>query len=697
MSQPIWNTSTGLIGTFIENIAVSYQFSASPGTVGNTLTYEILSGNFPTTTDINQPFKLSSAGLLTGIPTEVSVLETYEFSIRVKEYDGYALVGLSDRSFSIIISGPTIPVFTIPGGSLLTTNDYTWVSLQLSYTNLDPTNNVEITLINGSLPAGLELSISGLITGYCLPPTNVITGAPENKTYEFTVQIDSQSGTSTATYTITVNNQELIPGFVGRKPTILNNRPLSTYIDEFDQYKGYYFSGQSIGSFDEDNNFYFKFIGKDFEEQDLIYEFQWVGSSIGTIQFNTIEGWMHGSLPLVSGNNVTYTLNVRTKRKNNVSITSDWITYTITIIGDVNYVINWLTDYDLGYIDNGQVSTKFVLAESAGGYDLTYVITGSLPPNLVFESTGEIRGKLVFESKNIRQELNEETIYLFEVEAYYALNPLVTSTKQFKLTTRQKHVIPYENVFMRPMLSIEKRTIIKDFLTNSTIFPSSSLYRPTDPYFGVVSALKYFHVFGITVNTSSDYLSILNRNHYVRDITLGEIKYAIAKNENNQIIYEVVYCEVVDYFQEKDTKTSIRNEFVWPRLINGSALTVYPNSLTNMRDRLTITLGAVNNTSVLPLWMTSQQANGTSLGYVPAVVICYAKPGYGSVIKNNIETLWQYKLNEFQFKIDRYEIDKTMTYQYVKSTDTWSQLPSSVSLNDNQNLMIYISKKNIIQ
>jgi hypothetical protein len=38
----------------------------------------------------------------------------------------------------------------------------------------------------------------------------------------------------------------------------------------------------------------------------------------------------------------------------------------------------------------------------------------------------------------------------------------------------------------------------------------------------------------------------VTRNHYWRNITLGELKTAVARDNNNNIIYEVVYSEVID-------------------------------------------------------------------------------------------------------------------------------------------------------
>jgi hypothetical protein len=96
-----------------------------------------------------------------------------------------------------------------------------------------------------------------------------------------------------------------------------------------------------------------------------------------------------------------------------------------------------------------------------------------------------------------------------------------------------------------------------------------------------------------------------------------------------------------------------------------------------MRNRVGQVLGQVFNSSLLPLWMTSQQNNGSTLGYTQAWVICYTKPGFSDIIKANIENNWNHTLNEINFEIDRFSVDKSVTYDYNTVTDKWDGLPSA--------------------
>jgi hypothetical protein len=69
------------------------------------------------------------------------------------------------------------------------------------------------------------------------------------------------------------------------------------------------------------------------------------------------------------------------------------------------------------------------------------------------------------------------------------------------------------------------------------------------------------------------------------------------------------------------------------------------------------------------------------LGFTPAWVICYTKPGKSEIIKKNIETLWPYKLHLINFELDKFTVDKSITYNYDSTITTpdWTTLPSATS------------------
>ena len=131
--------------------------------------------------------------------------------------------------------------------------------------------------------------------------------------------------------------------------------------------------------------------------------------------------------------------------------------------------------------------------------------------------------------------------------------------------------------------------------------------------------------------------------------------------------------------------SSPTGQLYYTSLTPGKARVLYPNSLPNMRNRVGQVLGQDYNYNLLPKWMTSQQANGSTTGFVPAWVIAYCKPGFAETIKNNIETKWVDQigrpntLNTVNFKIDRFTVDKSTTFNYDTNVNppVWTALPSA--------------------
>jgi len=241
----------------------------------------------------------------------------------------------------------------------------------------------------------------------------------------------------------------------------------------------------------------------------------------------------------------------------------------------------------------------------------------------------------------------------------------------------------------------------------STIIPSELLYRSEDPYYGLNTQIVCDHIYGVNASDAAAYITAVHKKHYKRRFTLGELKTAVARDSNNNIIYEVVYCHLIDNLINK-SGTSINYEITWPTpipindiivwydslgdvytsydvvngiyyytsLIWGYRTKLYPNSLKNMETSLVADLGRQSDTSLMPAWMTSQQTTGGTLGYTPAWVICYTQPGASSIVKSNIEQLWPYTMNLINFELDRVLVDKSLTFNYDSTIKRWKSLPS---------------------
>lgn len=821
MAQPIWTTPAGAIGTYPYGIAMTFLVVAEPVAPASTVTYTLLSGTLPTNLTLK-----SSNGLISGIPTIVTQNTTSTFTIRATDNLG----NLRDRTFSITVSGTAVPRFTTPAGSLRSINDSTWTQIQVQYANPDSTNTVVVDLQEGLLPPGLELSPSGLIQGYALPPiinltlptvtttalssvsssdyifcvdnainttmigrpvvftntfgdlvanqtyyiravntTNnsfsisatefgstlpltdatgtmtvtlpsVSTGQPTKRTYSFVLRLLSPLGGNIASYSITVTNQNLSvsqggPGLQpnSRIPTILNTRPLEIAPTDNDPYYGYYIlppvapsQAAQIGTIQSDNYFAFKILGHDFDGNDLEYVFSNLPSWM-TGDSNT--GWLTGYPILSVPSIINYNFTVSTRKVGSPSITSGNFNFSLTLSLDILGNIEWITTEDLGTVFNGSISTLKVFALS--DVALQYRVTeGSLPPDLQLLSNGEITGIIADQPTSQLLEANTTTNFSFTVQAYSTEYTAISSNKTFNVNVYQQYSQPTDILYIEASPSIEDRQLLNTLLDNDTLIPTESLYRPTDVHFGKATSVIYEHAYGIYASSIQEYIAaIKNKNHYWRNVTLGELKTAVAKNDAGEIIYEVVYSEVIDNLINP-AGVSVPKSIDWPRPIDlnlgpwytsvtdiftsygnpdldllpgqtyytslspGYAATLYPNSLFNMRNQVAEVLGQVYNSTLLPQWMTSQQANGSTLGYTQAWVICYTKPGFSDIVKTNIETNWgytnaqgnfvHYSLNQINFELDRFSVNKSATYDWDNglTPPAWTGLPSATPTPD---------------
>ena len=568
---------------------------------------------------------------------------------------------------------------------------------------------------------------SGLMTVTLSP---VSTGNPTIRTYTFTLQLSSPLGNDLGNFSITVVNQNLPVSQGGpgnpnnsRIPVLFNTRPPTYIINDDDPYYGYYIlppvaptQFASMGSFQSGEYFAFKMIGHDFDGNPIKYIYSNLPLNL-TGDVNT--GWITGTPTLSSTGLSNYNFSVGIYKSDAPQYASPFYNFNFTLQKNITGNITWITPEDLGQLYNGNISTLFVRATS--DIDLNYRLTsGSLPPNLSVASNGEIIGRVADQPTDTYLEQGAVSNYTFTVQAYSDIYPSVISSKTFNVSVLQEFTQPTDILYIKAAPPINDRLILRELLGSETIIPTEYLYRPDDQYFGKSTSIVYEHAYGIYASDIQEYLQAVTQNHYWRNITLGELKTAVARNDAGDIIYEVVYSEVIDNLVNPQG-VSIQSQILWPRPIDlglgpwytsstdiftsweeqlgqlyytsltpGYAQDLYPNSLYNMRNRVSQVVGQEYDSRLLPQWMTSQQINGSTLGYTQAWVICYTKPGFAETVKTNIQTLWTdpvgnvYTLNLINFQIDRFSVNKSATYDYDNNTNpaAWTGLPSATPAPD---------------
>lgn len=395
-------------------------------------------------------------------------------------------------------------------------------------------------------------------------------------------------------------------------------------------------------------------------------------------------------------------------------------TFNVQIIGELDSIITWITPADLGSIEANIVSTLKVEAETTlTNAVLLYVKTaGNLPPGLNLNLDGEIVGKvrqftsggdaglITIDAGDFLLDNGDTTLdksYRFTVEVRDVAN-YSAITREFTIAIDTPNDELYSNISVKPFLKQSQRDIFRAFITDAEVFTSSSIYRPSDPNFGIQTELKMLVFAGIETQSASKVVSVINRNHSKKRFTLGSAKKAQAKLPGtNTVVYEVIYVEVIDpleingdylpnviFTSNKKPNITVdqNNEFetgpftidskYWNRpdpfyasvdrndVFAGDPGNSFkfPSSISNWRARIK-ELG-LKERNYLPLWMRSVQ-DGTvqELDYVPAVPLCYCKPGTADSILLNLKNR-NFDFRQIDFEIDRYIIDSVTGYSADK-------------------------------
>jgi len=757
MSQPVWQTPAGNLGTIPEGVFYQIPLVA---TADNTVYYQLIAGALPQGMQIDETGIIAgipnARATIQGVPADVSTDTASKFAIRAFTRTGSVVNRLADRTFILNVTDTNVPVFNTPPGQIAQYFDATLVTdLQIRYTGPDAT---VVRLASGSLPPGLSIDFTGKISG-------LIALSNQNNNYSFTLELTDGrvGGTALRAFSIYVWTRAYLSAdntYDTADNTFITADGTPIIIPVLLNPPG------SIGSTRSDNFFAYKFNGVSLSGSAFEY---YMDQSLPGLTLDPNSGWLYGTIPPLGINYQTYSFNVRLNlilesEYSGVTITgttgqftcnpapltvgqqvvisgintgtgtitgyaspstyyiiatnsittftlsadpgglaidttigttagltftaitqvlSPAYAYSLTVTGPVTADITWLVPDNLGTIDNGATSTFYVAAVNRSGVALQYqLLSGSdsrLPQGLQLLPTGEIAGRVSFNTFALDQgtttfDKNTTTFDLvcqFTVNAY-STDGLVNANNTFSITVNRAYNEPYDNLYILAMPPINDRVVINSLLQNSDIFKQDLIYRPTDPNFGVAKNVKYYHAYGLRADTIDNYVNSLDINHYWKNLVLGSVEVAQAVDATGTVIYEVVYSRVIDDLVNAQGQ-SVSKEVTLPYTVgSGPAAgiaTVYPNSLINMRDQVIDVVGQISN--VLPLWMLCKQANGQTLGFTPAWVMAYAKPGRGEQLAYYIEQNFTDQLNKIDFEVDRYELDNLLTRNWDREQQYW--------------------------
>jgi hypothetical protein len=656
-------------------------------------------------------------GIIQGVPTNVvtvadealvaGVNVTSKFAIRAyttKIVSGITVINrLADRTFTLTVAGQNLPAWITPAGTLgeFWIGELLQPGIQLEYTNDNPDNiPPSVSIYSGSLPNGLTVSSTGLISGYIELNPNISAqpGFSPNGVgfdeYPFDFDVESQNANYTFTLRVTDGRTSALQTFSMFVWSTDSFNASTTYVTADDTYLTASISSVdipvilnpqgSIGTAPNSTFFAYQFTGRVITAELITY----VGNFLPPGLFlDPSTGWLTGYLPDIGLTEQTYDFSIAAYVNSTPEAVSENYKYSLTITGPISTNVTWLTPSYLGTIVNGSVSAFYVEATTTAGLPLTYTIasgsTSRLPQGLSLLPSGNIVGRVSFNTFALDDGTttfdNKTTTFdltcTFTVNAS-SINGYISVYKTFTIDVLRVYDKPYNNLYIQCMPPVNDRQLIQNLLQDSSIFTPSLLYRADDSNFGLSQNVVYYHAYGLDPEYIDTYVAALDLNHYWKNLILGEIKTAQAIDPiTGKVIYEVVYSEVIDNLVNNDGE-SVDKEVVLAYPIQEDIVeidTVFPNALVNMRDQVIDVVGQTSN--ILPLWMQCTQADGNVLGFTPAWVIAYTIPGESGQIQYNIQSQYGTQLNQVDFEADRYELDNLATINWDAEEQQWIPHP----------------------
>jgi hypothetical protein len=224
--------------------------------------------------------------------------------------------------------------------------------------------------------------------------------------------------------------------------------------------------------------------------------------------------------------------------------------------------------------------------------------------------------------------------------------------QEFYITVVTDTLTEYTRMYVKPFMPREKRAAYRDFVTDTTIFDPTLIYRPNDPEFGVQQQIKMLLETGIEKVDLNLYAEAMGQYFYRKRFYFGEVKSILAQDQSGNDVYEIIYVDIID-----------------DQMYGSDYVGV---SVANMQSQLEEI--EINGDTILvderlrPKYMSTLDPNtGIPLGFIKAVPICYTIPG-GSLkilsrINNAINVRKSFNFNQFNFDTDRIVVET------VKDTD----------------------------
>ena len=607
MGQPIWQIRAQNLGTIAENIFFEYELEAID-TDTQPVTYSLIAGTLPVGIQLTGTAISGIPIKITGIPADVDVDTTTQFSIRATTTTNE----VSDITLDLTVSGQTAPEILTAAGQLGTFFYGDYVDLQLDALDLDSGNILIWSVINNTLPDGLELIVDSdndriaYIRGYPTPatalPPGIIPGFDAqnfdedlgefgfdfglntiDKSFEFIISVTDGIGFDSSTYSIFLQSTLL---FTADSDTITADS--DTITSDISNKISPILSTvtQDLGTVLHDNYFTFQFVGLDFEGDSIEFAID-SGAVPASLVVDPVTGWLYGNIDVITTTTETFTFAITVNKVADPEFVSDPVTFTMTVVSDLagSLVINSPL---VMTIENGAISELVIDAAASSSTDFSvnadfdgitvdqllptadldtnigmlsisiqYALvegTGQLPIGLALTQDGLIVGRPSFTHFTLdagtttfdENTTTFDTTYTFTVRIVDVTLGVIDQLQTFSIIVTPTNVVPYENLYLKSGPTLEERALYETIIADDAIIPRANVYRNSDLYFGVQPDLRFLLADGLAPATRPMYAIILEDNHYTRRFSFSQLKIAKAVDTDGAALYEVIYADIVD-------------------------------------------------------------------------------------------------------------------------------------------------------
>ena len=687
MTKPQWSTSPGFLGTITERQYSSFELSAT----GNPI-FSIISGDLP------KGLRISTTGTISGTAFSVGEVIRSTFVVRAATDSG-----ISDRTFVIDTTGPTAPEWITPsgylplgeGGQLYAINrQFVDYKLNALYDVLPVGQRIRYYIgdQDGQLPPGVTLTDDGRLTGFITdtlgldapesitsgydtesyeryPYNRVVTSENNSdsqlpkylsKIYQFFVTATDGIAVSRRLFKIKVEHPSSL-----RVDTVLIDADTSLYtVDSSYLMTPQWLSPADLGIVRASNKQVIQLSTYDFYPNTGPSSYNWDIPAVNLdgspsihprhFYLDSDTGALYATLPYQPAFSERYKFTVRIIKTDSESQTTSYRdkTFTLTVKGDVENSIEFISDSDLGMLSPGYQSEISVIAKhTITDIPIQYkVISGRLAPGLSLLSDGTLAGKIDYNSKTYFDFTLDnglttiDTRYYFTIEANDIYQKGAVE-KEFFISVVEFDKKQYTKLYMVPRMNQQLRRIYSDFIEDPFIFDKTLIYRLKDSEFGIQLNIKLAIEYGIEQTTLDTYIESMQDYFYKKKFFFGDVKIARGEDSKRNHIYDLVYIEIIDPLNGLQGPSTVGN------------VTVYPNSVTNLKTQLESI--QIENTTIsvdefmMPRFMRTVQSNtGAPLGFILAAPLCYATPNNGATIVKRIAA------SKFDFKTLDFEVDR---------------------------------------